>query len=458
MNKLEKAKSILKTLTDAGFKAWLIGGCVRDYLMQREPNDYDIATNALPEQVDSIFFETDSSNKHYGAIKVTIEEEQFEVTTLRKESGYSDYRHPTNVEFTDKLEEDLVRRDLTINAFAMDGDNNITYIAGGKEDFDNKILRIIGDPDVRFREDPLRMLRVIRFASKFQDFKIEQETYEAIKRNASLIKNISNKRIKDELDQILFNDPVYIDELHKTGLLKEIIPEVDILSTVTQNNRWHYADVFYHTLDALKHTKKYTNLSQHSLLLIRYALMFHDTGKIDTKTVDAEGFEHFFTHPIYSYRITGPILERLGFTTSEIDTITKLVLYHDEHLFPTRKMLLKICNSWNMSLYEYKLLGYIREADISAHVKKENDDRMERYFKLLTMYKQKAKYDKLFSASDLKINGEDIMKAYNIPSGQLVGTIKRDLYEMCFLKPSLNTREYLFAYLEENREKYLDKK
>ena len=454
MNKLERAKSLLKKLMTAGYEAYLVGGCVRDKILNKEPHDYDITTNATPEEVKNVLTDfniIDTGLKH-GTVTVMYDHDPFEITTYREDGVYSDYRHPDSVSFSKNIDDDLSRRDFTINAMAEDFYGNIVDPFKGQNDMLRKIIRCVGIADERFKEDPLRMLRAIRFSLRL-GFYIEEETKKAIIRNANLITKISNERIRDELREIITLSSDCLILLKETNLLKYILPEVDCLDQVTQNNKWHYTDVFHHTVDALKHTDTYT-ISQTKLFYARLVLILHDTGKPKAKIVGDDGFEHFYGHPEYSYEIALDVLKRLKFTNDEIDLVSKLVRYHDETLKPTRKTLFKVVNDFNMSLYEFKLLGYIREADIFAHVKRDDDDRMPNYFKVLNMYKQKLKRDKMFKVEDLVINGKDIMDIYGLKQGKIIGTIKNDLFNMCFYKPSLNTKEYLIDYLKKNKEKY----
>jgi len=456
MTEFEQAKKLLEHIKSAGYNGYLVGGCVRDMSLNLTPKDYDIATSADPAQVKEVLkeYEIIDTGIQHGTVTVVTEKGNFEITTYRVESGYSDFRHPDNLEFVDNIDLDLGRRDFTINALAMDLDGNIRDPYNGLQDLEKHTIRCVGTANRRFHEDPLRMMRAIRFSAKL-GFNIEEKTYSAIIENAQLITKISQERIRDELCQILYYDPEKIDDLQATGLLKYILPEVDGLINVSQKNKWHYTDVYHHTLDALKYTKKYKQTSKEKLLYIRLSLLLHDTGKAASKTVDSEGWEHFYGHPEVSYEIALKILNRLKFSNNDIESISKLVRYHDELMHPTRKMLFKVINDFQLSLYEFNLLGFIKEADISAHIQKENDDRMKRYFKLLNMYKQKAKTDKLFSMDQLAIGGKEIIEIYSIKPSKLVGEIKQDLFKMCFTKPSLNNAEYLKQYLINNKEKYI---
>ncbi len=453
MVNLNEARKLMKELITAGYKAYLVGGCVRDILLDLPPNDYDITTDALPEEIISVFekahYNLVLTGLKFGTITVVTSNGEYEISTFRAEEGYADSRHPDKVIYVKDLNIDLLRRDFTINAMAMDYDQNVVDPYKGFDDLMHGKLRTV-NPDTKkiMSDDALRMLRAVRFAVKYS-CKIDDSITTTIKENAKLINKISAERIMTELRKMITCSASSIRMLYDLGLLEQIIPEVTQLEQIKQHNKWHYTDALHHTLDALDHTDTY-KLSDTKLFYIRFALLLHDIGKFVTETVDENGYQHYYGHPEKSYEMSLDVMKRLKMPTNEIETISKLVRYHDMVMSVKRHTLYKIINDCQLSLFEFKLLGFIKEADISAHVVPENDDRMERYFKLLQMYKQKANTDKLFKIEQLVLTGNDIMKICGIGPGPMVGKIKQDLFDMCFYKPTLNNVETLTKYLEEN--------
>ena len=437
----------LNLLEEHGFQAYLVGGCVRDSLLSLEPHDYDLTTDATPDKIKEVFkdYDTVLTGEAFGTITVVIDKHLIEITTFRADGNYDDHRHPTEVKFSKTLKEDLIRRDFSINAMALDKSGKLYDYSNGYEDLQNKVIRCVGDPNTRFKEDPLRILRAFRFAARFK-FLIDAEVLKAVRKNSYLIKHVSNERIREELEKIIIHEPAMIETMHENVILKYILPEVDSLFYIEQRNPWHYTDVGHHTMDALKYIEKF-NLNDYEKKIVGLVLLFHDTGKIRTKTIDDDGIYHFKGHPEESYNITKDIVSRFKFLLNESELILKLVRYHDENWLPKRRSLLTIVDTLNFSYDEFRLLGYIKEADLSAHNITKEDNRVSNYLKLLKMYEQKLKDDKIFKESDLAITGDDIMKLLHIPPGQLVGEIKRDLFELVFLNPSMNDKETLLEYL-----------
>ena len=461
MVNLDEARAIMQELIKVGHKAYLVGGCVRDILLELTPDDYDITTDALPEEIVEVFKNTSYdvilTGLKFGTITIVTTNGKYEISTFRSDEGYSDSRHPDKVVFVKDLNIDLFRRDFTINAMAMDCDGNVIDPYNGFDDLMHHVLKTV-NPDAKkiMCDDALRMLRAVRFAVKYS-CEIDTSITTVIKENAKLITKISVERIMTELRKMLICKAASVRMLYELGLLEQIIPEVTRLEANKQISKWHYTDALHHTLDALDHTDTY-KLTDIKLFYIRFALLLHDTGKFLTETQDENGYLHYYGHPEKSYEISLEVMKRLKTPTNEIETISKLVRYHDMVLTVKRHTLYKIINECQLSLFEFKLLGFIKEADISAHVTVSDDDRMERYFKLLQMYKQKANTDKLFKMEQLVLTGEDIMKFYGIGPGPIVGQIKKDLFDMCFYKPTLNNKETLTNYLKDNYCKYFGPK
>ena len=321
--------NVIKTLENGGFEAYLVGGCVRDLLMNKEPKDWDVTTNASPEQIIGLFPKTVYENK-FGTVAVideaTAQEtlRQIEVTPYRVEAKYSDNRHPDSVKFSLKLEDDLKRRDFTVNAIAYNPSLGQTIdLFDGIKDIKDKTIRTVGNPDERLQEDALRLIRAIRFSAQL-GFAVSQETFAAIIRNAKLLKNISQERIRDELNKIIMtSEPMAgIAMLEKTGLLDYIIPELKEGIKVEQKGE-HVYDVWEHLLRALQHSS-----DKGWPLQIRLSALFHDIGKPKTRRAGAKKAYTFYGHEVVGAKMAQKIMERLKFPNKVTDNVVKLVRYH----------------------------------------------------------------------------------------------------------------------------------
>jgi len=326
----QEVSDVLLALDEASFEAYIVGGSVRDLILEKSPKDWDLTTNALPEQVQEIFPDNFCENA-FGTVGVkTIpfladgkegrEHDVIEVTTYRTESAYSDNRRPDNVTFAKTLEEDLSRRDFTINALALDHKQKLFDFYSGQEDAENKIIRAVGDADVRFKEDALRMMRAVRLSAELH-FEIETSTHQAIKDNSSLLKNISLERIQSEFSRIVMSDHAMygIQMLHDTGLLQFIAPELELGIGVEQNHH-HIYTVWEHNLRAL-------DTCPSKKLSVRLATLFHDVGKPESKR--GKGREcTFYSHEYIGERITRRILKRLKYPTSVVEHASLLVRNH----------------------------------------------------------------------------------------------------------------------------------
>ncbi len=467
----------IETLEKASFEAYLVGGCVRDLLMERVPKDWDITTSAKPEDIIKLFEKTVYENT-FGTVGVCVPRETqeedvshgtpeydiIEVTPYRLEAKYSDFRHPDEVKFSDKLEDDLKRRDFTVNAMSF-RKGIITDMFGGLKDIENKVLRTVGEPDERFKEDALRMLRAIRFSVQL-DFSISHETSESILKNSHLIKNISQERIRDEFVKIIMseNPSAGILMLQKFNLLKYIIPELEEGIGCEQSGE-HIYDVWNHLLHALQHAA-----DKNWPLEVRLSALFHDIGKpksrrniLDIPTKNSGTFalrkdrkgdprrieflsEHpkkkkftFYGHEVVGARMTKKILERLKFSNKEIELVDKLVRNHmffsDTELITlsaVRRIITKVGkeNIW--------LLMNVRECDRVGMKKKEAPYRLRKYFAMI----EEALHDPI-SVGQLKIDGNFLMKSLGMNPGPRMGWILNALLEEVIDDPKKNTEEHL---------------
>ncbi|NLA59802.1 MAG: CCA tRNA nucleotidyltransferase [Firmicutes bacterium] len=312
---------VMDALEKAGYRAYLVGGSVRDLLLNRQPKDWDIATDAHPPQVRALFERTAPTGEKYGTVTV-LGDIPVEVTTFRKDGRYLDGRRPETVEFSSSLEEDLTRRDFTLNALACGRDGHVVDYVGGLQDLRHRIIRSVGDPGDRFREDALRMLRAHRLVAELGgDFHIEPRTLDAIAKNAHLILNVSWERIRDELVRILMSDnPGEIRHLYHSGILGHILPELAECYGFQQSSKHHDKDVFEHSVVALESAPR--------RLQVRLAALLHDVGKVKTMTIDESGEGHFYGHNVKSEEMARQAMRRLKFDVQTISSVCTLIREH----------------------------------------------------------------------------------------------------------------------------------
>lgn len=436
--------TIWKKLITNGYQAYLVGGCVRDLILKRKPKDWDITTNARPEEILKLFPTQSFYENRFGTVGVktnSLDEtlKIIEITTFRIEGKYSDFRRPDEIKFASKLEEDLKRRDFTINSLALSFEGEIIDLFDGLKDLKNKIIRCIGNPEERFREDSLRMIRAIRFACELE-FEIEIKTFKGIQKNVELIQYIANERIRDEFIKIIMNKNAIfgIELLRKSGLLKEILPELERTYGVTQNKHHKY-DVYTHSLKALEYAVK-KNYS----LEIRLAALFHDIGKPLTKQGEGPNCT-FYMHEIIGTKMTKKILERLRFSKDIIKKVTHLIRHHMFY-FEIEKVTPSAVRRFIRRVGEENLedLFKLREADrIGSGVPKAIPYRL-RYLKFLI---EKTKKESI-KPTLLKINGNDILNM-GVPQGPKVGWILKALLEEVLDEPQKNEKNYLLKRAEE---------
>lgn len=440
----KEVQEIWGKLIENGYEAYLVGGCVRDLLLNKKPKDWDITTNAKPDEILKIFPNSFYENKFFTVgVKTNLEDPTLsviEITTFRLEGKYSDFRHPDEVRFAEKLEDDLKRRDFTINALALDINGDIIDLFGGVRDIENKLIKAVGDPNERFKEDALRMIRAIRLACEL-DFKIEINTLRAIKENANFIQFIAKERIRDEFVKIIMskNAVLGIELLRETNLLIEIIPELVQCYKVTQNKHHKY-DVYTHSLNSLKYA-----VEKNFPLEIRLAALFHDIGKPLTK--QGEGPDStFYNHEIVGAKITKNILQRLRFSKKIIDKVYHLVRHHMFYLEVDKVTMTAVRRlAKRLGLENLEDFFKLREADrIGSGVQKAVPYRL-RYLKYLI---QKSQIEPI-TPKQLKINGNDVMKILKIPSGPKVGWVLKALLNEVIEDPQKNKRVYLLKRIKE---------
>jgi len=432
----KEVEFIINTLNNNGFEAYIVGGCVRDSLLGRVPQDWDITTNALPEKLIDIFDRTVPTGLQHGTVTVVLNNDNYEVTTYRIDGEYLDNRRPENVIFTTSLEEDLSRRDFTINAMAYNKHSGLIDPFKGKEALKQKLVTCVGNPNLRFNEDALRMLRAVRFAAQL-NFHIAEATFGSIINNHSLIKNVSLERIRDELCKLLLSSKPSegIKNLHKTNLLSYILPELICCIGFEQCNPHHDKTVFNHIMLVLDNTP--------SNLPVRLAALFHDIAKPECFTKDETGAGHFYMHHIKSAYMAEDILKRLRFDNNTIKKVFVLVKEHmswsDLHKNGAIK---KFIN--RVGLENLDDLFALQKADILGHKPPCDITPIEALQSSINKILQEKHP---LSVKDLAITGTDLIMLGFSPGKQLGSTLNY-LLDMVLINPELNTKDQLLEIVE----------
>jgi tRNA nucleotidyltransferase (CCA-adding enzyme) len=452
----QKIQNIAMTFRNAGYQIYLVGGCVRDLLLTRETTDWDLTTNATPEKMTELYPDAFYDNV-FGTVgiplqdSITGEKTVVEVTTFRTEAGYSNRRHPDTVSWGKTIEEDLERRDFTINALAIDlstdtQDSTLIDPYNGQEDLKHKLIRAVGNPAERFKEDALRLMRAVRIATQLE-FSIEEKTLQAITDDAALLTDIATERIRGELLKILASDYPYegIMTLKNTNLLRYILPELLEGVGVSQERpgRHHKDDVFTHNVLSLKFTPSTDPI-------VRFATLIHDIGKPRVATADADGYVIFHNHEIVGARMAGEIADRLHFSKKEKQRIMMLVRWHmftvDEHITDSavRRFIRRV------GVENVKDMMDLRIGDrLGGGTQRAESWRLKLFKKRVEEQLAPAP----FSINDLAIDGNDIMKELQIKPGKQIGIILQKLFEEVDEELDKNNREYLLKRIKEIHEK-----
>ena len=434
------ALQIINRLNDAGYQAYIAGGAVRDLIMGRTPNDYDIATDAKPDEVKKLFPKTIETGIKHGTVTVIENKIGYEVTTFRHDGRYKDGRHPMQVEFVKKPRTDCLRRDFTINAMMYNRKNGLLDYFCGKRDIRQGIIRCVGTPEERFKEDALRMLRAVRFKAQL-GFEIEERTAYAIKKYAVLIKKVSSERILEELNKILLSErPDAFRDLHNLGLLKFILPELEACFNQPQRNKYHIYDVGEHIM--------HTVINTPNDLVLRWAALLHDTGKPCCPSVDSNGVIHFYGHHRESRRIAVDVLYRLRMSSESIKDIALLVENHDYRVEANFTAVKRMMSKTGTELFEKLLL--LQKADNMAKNPGHLPDKLRRIYGGLEIFRQVVASKQPYRISDLMINGRDLMEI-GYHQGREIGDMLRTLLDEVIIRPEFNTRQYLIKRAKEMR-------
>ena len=436
----KEVKNILDKFEKNNFQIYIVGGAVRDLLMKKAVSDWDFTTDAKPEEILKFLPEGFYDNK-FGTVGISSDLGVLEITTMRKEGIYKDHRHPLQVSWTNKIEDDLARRDFTINAIALSSGGEMVDPFNGQDDIRNKIIKAVGDPDQRFNEDALRLMRAIRIATEL-DFEIDLKTFQAIKENAHLIKEIAFERIRDELLKILASMNPYIGtiKLKESRVLQIILPELESCFGIVQEGPKHdrVYDIGEHSLLTLKHTPSNDPL-------VRFAALLHDIGKVDTVKTAPDGNVTFYNHDVVGGNLILKIAKRFNLSKKEADKLYRLVRWHlftvDEN--QTDSAIRRFIK--NVGVENIEDMMALRIGDrLGGGTQKAVSWRMEKFEERI-----KEVLKKPFSISDLKVNGKDVMKTLNIKPGPKVGEILNKLFEEVSEDSSKNKKELLLERIKQ---------
>jgi len=427
----QDAAYILKHLEQNGFEAYIVGGCVRDSVIGRVPQDWDIASSAQPHEIKELFPKTIDTGIKHGTVTVLLNSQPFEITTYRIEGRYINHRKPETVEFTNSLEEDLGRRDFTINAMAYNPAKGLADPYKGLHDIEAKQIKAVGNAMQRFEEDALRMLRAVRFSAQL-GYRIEEATLQAISRHSPLITNISGERIRDELSKALLANPMSFEILYSTGILKEILPELALCFETMQRHPYHIYNVGMHSLHAANQTT--------ANLILRWTMLLHDIGKPVVKTTDEKGIDHFYMHQKVSAQKAEKILQRLRFDNTSTAQIKKLILEHDRQIGDNEKSVRKAIAAIGLDLFQTWM--QVRIADIKAQNPDKALERMTHLDKVKAIYHRVIAEKQCLSLKQLAVTGNELMEI-GIPQGKKLGEVLQHLLDAVLEQPQLNERDVL---------------
>ncbi|MDR0949593.1 MAG: HD domain-containing protein [Lachnospiraceae bacterium] len=427
----QKVSQIIHTLNAAGYEAYAVGGCVRDSMIGRIPSDWDITTIATPLQVKECFHRTVDTGIEHGTVTVLLGKEGFEVTTYRIDGKYKDARHPDQVTFTPSLEEDLKRRDFTINAMAYHEQVGLVDLFGGREDIVRKTIRCVGDPAQRFSEDALRMLRAIRFCAQL-GYLPEARTKEAIHTYAPLLSRISQERIRDELQKMILSPhPEYLRIAYETGLTAIFFPQWDQAMNTPQNHIHHRFGVGEHILEAMRVSKPTKE--------VRLALLLHDIGKPASMTIASDQTTHFKGHEDISAKMAQSILRNFRYDNQTIHTVCRLIAYHDYCKGVTitpafiRKMVYRV------GVTDIPDLFSVMEADIMAQSDYMRSQKLDALQEIKQIFAQILEQGVCVSKEQLALNGRDLI-AMGLQPGRRIGEVLEQLMEYVLEHPEENTK------------------
>lgn len=432
----ENTLCVIRKLEEAGYSAYAVGGCVRDLLLGKEPSDIDITTNALPRETMEVFkdFKVIETGIAHGTVTVIVNSQSFEITTFRCDGDYLDSRHPENVTFTSRIEDDLARRDFTVNSMAMDRCGNLIDVFGGKEDLDNKVIRCTGEPDVRFSEDALRIMRAIRFSSVL-GFEIEKKTAESIHKNKALLSKISVERIFVELKKLLMGSNVFKVLTEYSDVICTVIPELAPSVGFDHMSKYHIYDVYTHIAKTVEAAVPDET--------VRLVMLLHDVGKPYVCTFDGQ-YRHFKGHPEVSEKISCDVLHRLHADNETIRLVSLLCRYHDRPIEVSERAVKRLLSK--LTYNELRLLCEVRKADSAAHAP-QIVDRGTEAEEIMKIAEKLEEENACVQIKDLAVNGFDVMsEGFEGPAvGEVLNTLLSEVVE----ETTANDRDALLARIKE---------
>ena len=428
---------IIDKLMERGYEAYIVGGCVRDSMLGKEPDDWDITTSAQPCEIKRVFSRTVDTGIAHGTITVLIGGTGTEVTTYRIDGEYEDNRHPTSVEFTTNIAKDLKRRDFTINAMAYNDQKGLVDLYGGMEDLSRKTIRCVGEPCARFGEDALRILRAVRFAAQL-GFTIEKETCEAIQELAYTLKNISAERIQTEVVKLLVSArPGMWKATWEMGITKVIMPEFDEMMVTQQNTPYHMYSVGEHTMKVLENVR--------ADKILRMAALLHDVGKPVMRTTDAKGIDHFKRHSEAGEKIARDILKRLKFDNDTLNIVSRLIRWHDLRPQADEVSVRRAIHKMGDDIFPYFI--ELQYGDIMGKSEYDRDEKIILNSKIRGTYLKIKEEGQCISLKGLAISGKDLIEL-GIKPGPDMGKALSEALEEVLVEPEKNNKEYLIEKIK----------
>ncbi len=430
-----KAAEIIDRLEARGYEAYAVGGCVRDSILGRQPQDWDITTSAAPHEVKAVFSHTIDTGIAHGTVTVMLGREGFEVTTYRIDGEYEDARHPKEVRFTPNLLEDLKRRDFTVNAMAYNETKGLVDAFDGIGDLKRGVIRCVGNAKARFTEDALRMLRAVRFAAQL-GFAVEEETAEAMRALAGNIAKVSAERIQTELVKLLLSPhPEELRLAYETGLTGVFLPEFDRMMETPQNHPHHCHTVGEHTISAVANIR--------ADRVLRLSMLFHDIAKPKCRTTDENGTDHFRGHQQAGSEMTRQILRRLKFDNDTTDRVCRLVRWHDDRPELSEKSVRRAVS--RIGLGQYPALFEVKRADILAQSDYMRPEKLAYVDAYERIYCEIRERQQCLCLKDLAVTGRDLIESAGMKPGPGLGAVLEELLEAVLEEPEKNTRETLLA-------------
>lgn len=429
----KKADFILNKLKEKGFEGFIVGGCVRDLILGNTPKDYDITTNAKPNEIINTFkdYKTILTGIKYGTVTVVIDKTPFEITTYRKENEYINNRKPKSVEFLSSIDEDLYRRDFTINSMAYNNDKKLIDLYDGLNDIKKGIIRAIGNKDEKFEEDAIRILRAYRFAGRY-GWKIEEETKKSMIKNMNLLNNIAKERIIPELKEIFESGM----DIYDMDFIKTLFPVINDCFNTYQNNKYHMRSVGEHIYNT------FNNID--NVFYLKMTMLLHDIGKVDTKTTDENNVDHFYNHADISREKARIILNNFKFDNENKHKILTLIEYHDKYMAPEPKYIKKMLNKIGEDLF-FDLIK-VRVADDTAKNHELVKNNLKLFKETEALAKKIINEKQPYNIKDLDISGKDIIKlGYE---GKEIGEILNYLLNKVLEDSSVNKKEKLINLIQ----------